>query len=83
MVLWTKDDVDIPETVRGGLSQACEQFLPNASHWRTTVTKPESIEQCFVEAITASSNDRRSFETVEPRYTHDPFLAFRGSHVEA
>lgn len=83
MVLWTKDDVEIPEAVRDGLARACEQFLPNASHWRATVKKPDSIEYCFVQAIAAASNDGRAFETVEPRLARDPFLAFRESHVGA
>ncbi|MEW6182506.1 MAG: hypothetical protein AB1500_04915 [Bacillota bacterium] len=81
MVLWTKDDVDVPGAVRDGLSRTCEHFIPGASFWRTTVTKPETIQQCFVEAIHASEKAEIALDEIEPRLSHDPFLAFRGTHV--
>lgn len=81
MVLWTKDDVEVPENVREGLSSTCKQFLPNEKTWRTTVTNPETIERCFVEAIRMSEDTITSFDVIEPRLSTDPFLAFRGIHV--
>lgn len=81
MVIWTKDDIRVPEAIRDRLSRACEQFLPNAHSWRTTVTKVETIEQCIFEAIRAGETAEEMLDTIEPRLSHDPFLAFRGIHV--
>jgi hypothetical protein len=83
MALWTKDDVEVPEAVRYGLSRTCEQFISSANSWRTTVAKPETIERCFVEAIRIGENAGTTLDTIEPRLSHDPFLSFRGIHVSA
>lgn len=81
MVLWTKDDVDVPDKVRESILLSCEQFLPRTVHMRTTVEKPESIEKCFTEAISTGSNYNLPLEILEPRNSKDPFLSFRGTHA--
>lgn len=83
MVVWTKDDVDAPSDICEGLSRTCEQFIPDASSWQTTVSKPETIERCIAEAICSGEKSERFFDTIEPRLSNDPFLAFRGIHVSA
>lgn len=83
MVLWTKDDVSLASAIRDGLSRTCEQFVAGADSWRTTVTNPETIERCFVEAFRIGENAGATIDPVEPRFSHDPFLAFRGIHVNA
>ena len=82
MVVWTKDDIPVPGGVRDGISCTCEQFLPDAIHLKATYTKPDTIEQCVVEAIRAAENAEVAIDTIEPRLSLDPFLSFRGRHVD-
>jgi len=82
-IVWTKDDIDVPDTTRNALERACSEFLPRADKRRTTVNMPGTIEQCFADAINAAENRTRLVEAIETRQSNDPFLAFRGIHVSA
>ncbi len=81
IVVWTKDDVTIPELTQSGLERACAEYLPWAETFRTSVNAPETIEKCFAIAISAAERVDTSFNVSEPRQSRDPFLAFRGIHV--
>jgi hypothetical protein len=83
IVVWTKDDVDVPTAIRDSLSRTREQFLPHAISQRTSIIKPETIEHCFVEAIRVGSIGEMTVNAIEPCLSNDPFLAFRGIHVGA
>lgn len=80
-VVWTKDDVDVPEPVRRTLQNTCDGFLPQAAVLRTTVKAPETIEACFERALTTATARVTPSQLKEPRLSDDPFLAFRGIHV--
>ena len=81
-VLWTKDDIDVPESVCNALSAAATTFLPQADVLRTTTDNPKSIEACFTWALKAATSLRTKPCLVEPRLSDDPFLAFRGFNVD-
>jgi hypothetical protein len=81
LVVWTKDDIPVPEPAREGLERACSRFMPSAETWKTTVERPATIEECFVRALVASERSDSAFDVIEPRQSTDPFLAFRGIHV--
>ncbi len=82
-VVWTKDDIRVPNAVRAGIERTCSDFLPWADSCKTTVSAPETIERCFIRAILAAEGVRTQFNAVEPRHSNDPFLAFRGIHVNS
>lgn len=81
IMVWTKDDIKIPEATRIAVSRSCGEFLPDAIPLKTTVATPETIAACFARAIRQAENTRVSLNNVEPRLSHDPFLAYRGWHV--
>ncbi len=81
IVVWTKDDVTVAGVARHGVERACSEFLPRADKSKTTVKAPETIEKCFVRALFAAEHAHPASRLVEPRQSRDPFLAFRGIHV--
>lgn len=83
IVVWTKDDVPVPDGTRIALERACGEYLPRAERFQTTIETPETIERCFGMAICAAERPRTSVDTAEPRQSRDPFLAFRGIYVNA
>jgi Double-GTPase 2 len=82
-VVWTKDDIDVPEPATRALESTCMGFLPQATVLRTTVKEAETIEACFDRALAAATSKARLLPAKEPRFSDDPFLAFRGIHVGA
>ena len=40
IVVWTKDDVEIPKITRDAVNRACDEFVPTAVQLKTTVTLP-------------------------------------------
>lgn len=83
IVVWTKDDIAVQDLTRDGLNRACSEFLPGADHWRTTVNMPGTIEQCIIRAIRVAQDAKLLVDVVEPCQSSDPFLAFRGIHVNS
>lgn len=82
-VVWTKDDIGVPEPAERALQGKCMTFLPNATVLRTTVNKPETIEACFEMALATGTSSAIFSPLKAPRISNDPFLAFRGIHVRA
>jgi Double-GTPase 2 len=78
-IVWTKDDVSIPPVSLENLQKSCDDFLPNTNVCRTTITKPETIVQCFVDILSVADKSIPRNNLVEPRLSNDPFLAFRGN----
>ena len=81
IVLWTKDDVEVPDLARDSLHGSCKDFLPRAGILHTTTEKPETIEQSFVRVLLTAETVVPQFNVCEVRRSNDPFLAFRGIHV--
>ncbi|MBL1276039.1 MAG: hypothetical protein COB30_008115 [Ectothiorhodospiraceae bacterium] len=81
-VVWTKDDVEVPTHARDVLERACAEFVPHANMAQTTVNEPETIAKCFMDMITAADSSVSIAKNPEPVLSNDPFLAFRGLHVE-
>lgn len=81
-VVWTKDDVDVPDPVQQALQSTCMSFLPQAHVLRTTVNAPETIEACFEWALATATLSVTTPPFKELRLSDDPFLAFRGPHVK-
>lgn len=79
-VVWTKDDIDIPQTVAATIETASSEFLPSARSMRTTTATPETIEMCFGWAIGAATRRSHLEVVAEPLLASDPFLAFRRPH---
>ena len=80
-VVWTKNDVDVPDAVMQALQSTCMSFLPQAPVLQTTVNKPETIEACFEWALATATFGGTTLLFKEPRLSDEPFLAFRGTHV--
>lgn len=80
-VVWTKDDVDVPDLAVRALQSTCKTFLSQAENLRTTVQKPETIVACFEMALATATSRVKPSPLKEPRLSDDPFLAFRGIHV--
>ncbi|GAB5542853.1 MAG: hypothetical protein SangKO_026130 [Sandaracinaceae bacterium] len=76
-VVWTKDDVDVPETAIAAIDTSSREFLSSAGTMRTTVKIHETIEACFVWAIDAATSRSPLKVVAEPRLADDPFLALR------
>ena len=83
VVVWTKDDFDVPTIARNGLDRACTEFLSHADTCRTTTNVPETIEQCFVRALQTAGSDDAAWAVTDAPRSSEPFLAFRGIHVNA
>ena len=81
VVVWTKEDVPVPQNARDVLERACAEFVPHASTSRTTFNMPETIAKCFMDVISAAENSASKADTSEPVLSNDPFLAFRGLYV--
>ena len=81
-VVWTKEDVSIPDQAKDALVRACAEFVPKAATMRTTFNKPETIAKCFMDAISAAESSTLKSYTPEPAQSVDPFLAYRGIHVD-
>ena len=79
-VVWTKDDISVPEAVSKTLETASTGFLPDATTMRTTIKNPDTIKACFSWAIEAATSRRRMRLDPEPRLSQDPFLALRRTH---
>ncbi len=82
-IVWTKDDVDVPQLARASLMRTCSDYVPYASIEKTTIHKPETIEACFVCALRLPQSAAAASVSTEPRLSNDPFLAFRGIYVNA
>jgi hypothetical protein len=81
-VVWTKEDVQVPDNVRITLERACTEFVPYAATLRTSVNNPETIAKCFMDVILATDISALKSNTFEPVLSVDPFLAFRGIYVD-
>jgi hypothetical protein len=79
--VWTKDDVSVPLPRLKNLQKSCNDFLQNTDTWRTTVNRPETIVQCFVNILSIADKSVQRTNLVEPRLSNDPFLAFRGNSL--
>lgn len=79
-VVWTKDDVTVPDLARRAVERACTGLLENAVTATTTVRQPEGIAECFSTAISAAAGSLR-VEASDANISKDPFLAYRGFHV--
>lgn len=79
--VWTKDDILVPAAAREAVTQAIAIHLPNARNRKTTINKPETIECCFIDALSLTFGSRIEVGAAEQRQSRDPFLAFRGIHV--
>ena len=80
--VWTKDDIQVPSQARDILERACIDFVSHADRMRTTVEIPETIAKCFMGAISAAESYASKADLSVPVLSDDPFLAFRGLHVE-
>lgn len=76
-VVWTKNDITVPEAVAKTIETASSKFMPSARTMRTTIKTPESIEECFAWAIEAAAKRSTMQIDAEPRLSTDPFLALR------
>ncbi|MNY25014.1 hypothetical protein D3C86_1587650 [compost metagenome] len=83
IVVWTKEDIEIPEATHDGLARACGEFLSNAAMLKTTVGIPDTIATCFAHAFRHAERVSTLGGAVEPQLSRDPFLAFRGIHVNS
>ena len=83
IVVWTKDDIEVPEVARIGIERACRAYVPRTQTLKTTIDTPETIEQSFVRALLSDKKNDVNYEVREERKSHDPFLAFRGIHVNS
>ena len=81
VVVWTKDDVEVPELARRSLDRACKEFLPEVQTLKTTTSTPESIEATFAHVLKIGDTKNGTFEACETRKSTNPFLALRGIHV--
>lgn len=79
-VVWTKDDITVPEALAKTIETAAREFMPSAPIMRTTIKIPETIEACFGWAIDAATGRSPVRIDAEPRLSDDPFLALRRSH---
>ncbi len=79
-VVWTKDDIEVTETVAATIENASSEFLSSARSMRTTIETPQTIEACFGWAIDAATRRSPLEIGAEPRLSNDPFLALRRSH---
>lgn len=82
VVVWTKSDVAVPAAIQDALGYACSEFVPAASTTATTVADPTTICACFVHGLVSASHPVPAPTIREPRRSDDPFLAFRGIHVD-
>ena len=80
-IVWTKDDVEIPEAAQRTIAQSYIEHLPRSQTMKTTIEKPETIEQCFVRVLLIADASHGAFDVCEPRNSSDPFVAFRATHV--
>ena len=80
-VVWTKDDVQIPEAAQNTIAQSYNEHLPRAHIMKTTTDRPETIVECFVRMLLIADADHDGFDISEPRNSRDPFVVFRGLHV--
>ena len=80
VIIWTKDDVVVPELVRSSLNRSFEEFLPQAQVLRTTTEAPTTIEKAFAQVLGIGDTGTVSFQSYEPRRSQNPFLALRGVH---
>ena len=81
VVVWTKDDVEVPHQTRTSLDRACKEFLPQAPTLKTTTDTPETIEAAFDHVLRIGDTKNNTFKVYETRRSTNPFLAFRGVHV--
>lgn len=80
-VVWTKDDVEVPDPIMQVLKNTYMSFLPQVEVLRTTIKEPETIEACFSWALATSTLMETQSLFKEARLSDDPFLAFRGGYV--
>lgn len=79
-VVWTKDDIRVPEGVAKTIETASREFMPAAQIMRTSIKDPDRIEACFAWAIEAATARLPMQIEPEPRLSPDPFLALRRSY---
>ena len=79
-VVWTKNDVAVPDVARQAVERACAHLLENAATAMTTVRLPESVADCFSEAVAAAVVSV-PIAVADGPLSKDPFLAYRGLHV--
>lgn len=75
--VWTKNDIAVTDAVVNTIETASGTFIPAAQTMRTTIKAPETIEACFAWAIEAATARLSMQIELEPRLSHDPFLALR------
>ena len=81
VVVWTKEDVVVPDLAGNTFEAALREFLPQAKVMRTTTERPETIEQCFVRSLFLVEGSNATCDVMETPKSEDPFLGFRGIHV--
>ena len=81
VVVWTKDDVEVPDLARSCMDRACKEFLPKSQTLKTTTATPESIDETFAHVLCVGDTRNGAFDVCETRRSTNPFLAFRGIHV--
>lgn len=79
-VVWTKDDITVADTVTVTMETASSEFMPDAVTMRTTTKNPNTIEACFAWAIDEATSSLTRKVELEPRFSHDSFLALRRPH---
>lgn len=77
---WTKTDIDVPEEVAETIERSRLQFIPVSNVWKTTKDDPLSIASMFSQAIHYAEKPISPDMVMEPRFKHEPFLAFRGDN---
>ena len=77
---WTKTDKEVPKPTQESLEQSRFQFAPNSKILRTTTTEPRTIAECLAWAISLGDSNRAKAVRNEPRFSSEPFLAFRGNN---
>jgi hypothetical protein len=78
---WTKTDIEVPEPTRKLLERSRAQFAPHSEIWKTTIFEPTTIAECLARAISLGDSARAKVVPNAPRFSNEPFLAFRGNDV--
>ncbi len=76
---WTKTDIEVSEMTRQSVEKSRTQFAPHCHIWGTTINEPQTIAECFSQAITLGDSFQKEIMLKVPILSTDLFLALRGT----
>lgn len=82
-LLWTKSEHEVPAGIKNAIGDALASNFPRATEYSVSITSPESFAKPVDAIVSEAWCSTPVSEIALEIKTQDPFLSFRGHHVQA